>query len=179
MGISEQAERARAQARLMALIFALRHLALATAILVVGFALAAGNVLGTKDRTALLLLFGLFYVMVGLVLYWIRVPRLEKLFLVLPWTLLAVPSGDAQLPALWLAGVLFVESFTRPSAEFDSQLPFRVVQLTLLLSPLVLVVPPNFRIPLSVLLFGLATLPFAAGCWRWQERLKDEMAKWD
>lgn len=179
MNRSDQADRAQGQARLMALIFALRHLTVATVVLVVASSMAAGNILGAKERTALLLLFGLFYLLVGLVLYWIRVSRLEKLFLLLPWVLLAIPNGYAQLVALWVSGMLWGESFARPSTELDSQLPFRIVQLAVLTSPSVLLVTPALRIPLTVMLLVVASVAFAAGCWRWQDRLKDEMAKWD
>ncbi len=165
---------------MMAKVFALRHLACATGVLLFALLTVALGWISKPDQQALFLLFAVFYLLVATVLLWIRVASVSKVLLLSPLAVLLPGGWHQQLFAVWLSAILSVEAVRR-EARSDGGEPFLVLSLLTLgsLAPLALVVQSSALVYLAFFLSPMAAMFLGIGCWRWQNRLKYAISELD
>ena len=158
----------------MALVFALRVLVFGlaqAAVLTLFFIL---DPLRKPEAGALLVLFAIFYLMVGLVLFFIRLSKLwSRLLLLTPLCALLGPTWNWQCLLIWCSGFLVLEAFRWESEIFQVHRLFRGAQLLWALTGAVwLLFPPGANLWSAVGFGTLVWCSVAFGCWRWQEQVK-------
>lgn len=171
-------------ATMMAKVFALRHVSCATGVLLISLLTIALHLLQEPEHQALLLLFAVFYILVALVLLWIRVSPRSKLLLLAPLLtpLLLLPMQDwrLQLFVLWLSWLLSLEAFRREAEEEGSERFFVLSQVAVgALVPIAFFAKPPWLVYLATLAVFSAAVFLSAGCWRWQNRLKAAISELD
>lgn len=154
----------------MALIFALRSLTLGASLGALFFALFALNFSGDRQFESLLVLFSLFYLLVGLVLFLIRSSgHASRLMLLAPSLAALGPGWKWQLAAFWIGSMFFWESFRSQAQLFQGDGPFRAAQALWVVGGLSwLLLPPRLTLWATAGLLVALTGLFCHGCWRWQ-----------